>query len=170
LKSSLKQQEKLNIMNNETQNTAYKAPNLLTSPPRSPRVRLGGYAILPRLLDKCRADIAGYIGEYHTNCPIDQEFLTYAGIDYDTLRLQVSEGLSDSKILDWIKENAAISRTPWEIEQWSNYQEHRAPDPHTAQSAYFLEVLDSHNKSRGDVRSWADILDLDDYCSFGGAA
>jgi len=73
-------------MNNETQNTAFKAPNLTTNPPRSPRVRVGNYALLPRLLDKCRADIAGYIGEYHTNCPIDQEFLNYAGIDYDALR------------------------------------------------------------------------------------
>ena len=31
------------------------APDLTQRPPRSPRVRLGGYAILPRLLDKGRA-------------------------------------------------------------------------------------------------------------------
>jgi hypothetical protein len=161
---------KQNNMKNETQNTAFTAPNLITSPPRSPRVRLGGYAILPRLLDKCRADIAEQAGEYHTNCVIDQEFLVFTGIDYTALREQVSAGLSDGELLDWIKENATVSRTPWEIEQWSNYQGHRAPEPHTESSAYFLEVLASHNKSRGDIRSWADVLDLDDYCSFGGAA
>ena len=157
-------------MKNETQNTAVKAPSLIDHPPRSPRVLLGGYALLPRLLDKCRADIAGQLGEYHTNCPIDQEFLDYAGIDYDALRQQVAEGLSDGELLDWIKENASISRTPWEIEQWSSYQNQRAPEPNTDLSAYFLEVLASHNKSRGDVRTWVDLLDLDDYCSFGGAA
>ena len=40
------------------------APNLTQRPPRSPRVRLGGYTILPRLLDKARAVIAGTAGEY----------------------------------------------------------------------------------------------------------
>jgi len=33
------------------------APNLTHRPPRSPRVRLGGYAILPRILDKGRAEL-----------------------------------------------------------------------------------------------------------------
>ena len=32
----------------------YTFPNLTEHPPRSPRVRLGGYVILPRCLDKCR--------------------------------------------------------------------------------------------------------------------
>lgn len=31
------------------------APNLTQRAPRSPRVRLGGYTILPRMLDKARA-------------------------------------------------------------------------------------------------------------------
>jgi hypothetical protein len=35
------------------------APDLTQRPPRSPRVRLGGYALLPRMLDKGRATIAG---------------------------------------------------------------------------------------------------------------
>jgi Domain of unknown function (DUF5069) len=31
--------------------------------PRSPRIRVGGYAILGRTIDKCRALVAGNIGE-----------------------------------------------------------------------------------------------------------
>ena len=34
------------------------APNLTQRPPRSPRVRLGGYVVLARILDKGRAEIA----------------------------------------------------------------------------------------------------------------
>jgi hypothetical protein len=34
-------------------------PDLTKQPPRSARVRLGGYVILPRMLDKGRATIAG---------------------------------------------------------------------------------------------------------------
>ena len=57
------------------------APDLTKRPPRSPRVRLGGFVILPRMLDKGRATIAGKAGEYHFNCPLDQRFLRFAGID-----------------------------------------------------------------------------------------
>lgn len=157
-------------MNVDTDKPVFQASDLTAHAPRSPRVRLGGYALLPRLLDKCRADIVGKIGEYHTGCPIDQEFLVFAGVDYEALREQVSTGLSDGEVLDWIKENATANRNPWEIEQWSNYQNHRAPEHHSEYGEYFLSVLKNHNKDRGDVRSWADLFDLDDYCSFGGAA
>ena len=34
-------------------------PDLTKQPPRSPRVRLGGYVVLPRMLDKGRATLAG---------------------------------------------------------------------------------------------------------------
>lgn len=157
-------------MNTQVNETALRAPDLTAHAPRSPRCRLGGYAILPRLLDKCRADLAGMIGEYHTNCPIDQEFLAFAGIDYVALREQLATGVSDSQALLWIEENATKRCSPWEIEQWSEYQNRRSPQPHSESADYFLSVLASHNKDRADVRSWADLLDLDDYCSFGGAA
>jgi hypothetical protein len=45
--------------------------NLKKEPPRSPRIRVGGYAILGRTIDKCRALVAGNIGEYHFDCPLD---------------------------------------------------------------------------------------------------
>ena len=39
-------------------------PNLTQRAPRSPRVRLGGYVLLARILDKGRAEISGIAGEY----------------------------------------------------------------------------------------------------------
>ena len=50
------------------------SPDLTKQPPRSPRVRLGGYVILPRMLDKGRATVAGKNGEYHYACPLDRRF------------------------------------------------------------------------------------------------
>ena len=67
------------------------APDLTQRPPRSPRVRLGGYAILPRLLDKGRALIAGKNGEYIYACPMDQHFLEFAGVNPEALKKQVEE-------------------------------------------------------------------------------
>ena len=63
--------------------TLKNAPDLTQRPPRSPRVRLGGYAILPRMLDKGRATIAGKQGEYIYACPLDQRFLEFVGISAD---------------------------------------------------------------------------------------
>src|SRR5262245_32316672 len=57
------------------------APDLTQRPPRSPRSRLGGYSLLPRMLDKGRATLAGTLGEYHYHCPLDQRILSFVGID-----------------------------------------------------------------------------------------
>jgi hypothetical protein len=46
------------------------APDLTKRAPRSPRCRLGGYALLPRMLDKGRAEIAWTNGEFPFNCPL----------------------------------------------------------------------------------------------------
>jgi hypothetical protein len=95
------------------------APDLTQRPPRSPRVRLGGYAILPRMLDKGRATIAGKNGEFHYNCPLDQQFLNFAGIDAAKLKKQLAQGKGDSQILEWIEKNAKFKRSPLEIAAWS---------------------------------------------------
>ena len=68
------------------------ALDLTKRPPRSPRSRLGGYALLPRMLDKGRAKIAGTSGEYHYNCPLDQRILNFLGLDADALREQLATG------------------------------------------------------------------------------
>jgi hypothetical protein len=68
------------------------APDLTKRPPRSPRQRLGGYALLPRMLDKGRAEIAGTSGEYHYNCPLDQRILNFLGLDPGALREQLANG------------------------------------------------------------------------------
>src|SRR5262245_24300142 len=97
--------------------------DLTQRPPRSARVRLGGYCILPRCLDKGRATIAGKPGEFHFACPLDQEFLTFAGIDAEKLREQLAAGKSDGEILEWIHASAKNKRHPSEIEAWSAYQD-----------------------------------------------
>ena len=52
-------------------NKEVKGKDLTKEAPRSPRVRIGGYAILARTYDKCRALLWGNIGEYHFDCPLD---------------------------------------------------------------------------------------------------
>lgn len=146
------------------------APDLTKHAPRSLRTRLGGYAILPRLLDKCRATIMGTAGDYHFNCPLDQLFLEFVGIAADEMKAEIAMGNSDGEMLEWVNANSLNKPTAWEVETWSLYQDGRCPEPGSDLYVYFMDTLKSHSATRGDVRSWAELLDLDDYCSFGGAA
>jgi len=68
--------------------------------------------LLPRLLDKCRTDLAGTVDEYHTNCLLDQEFLQFVGVDHNALREQIGRGNGDHAILDWITANQTQPRSP----------------------------------------------------------
>jgi hypothetical protein len=145
------------------------APDLNQHPPRSPRVRLGGYVILARMLDKGRATLAGKHGEYHYNCPLDQRFLEFLGINAETLKKQLAAGKGDGEILEWIQKNAKSKRTEHEIVVWSDLCERRAPaDPESRN--YFNDLHSKVAPKREDVTTWFDLLDLDDYVSFGGMA
>ncbi len=144
------------------------APDLTTRPPRSSRVRLGGYALLPRMLDKGRATIAGTNGEYHYNCPLDQHIINYLGFDPLALREQLAADKSDYEILEWINANSTHKRMPWEIEQWSDYMGRRTADSDAETITYFGEAVGKFTKTREDIKGWADLLDLDDYVTFGG--
>ena len=78
----------------------YSAPDLTEHPPRSLRVRIGGYAHLARLLDKARAVIAGKAGDFHYNCPIDKLFFTFTGITEDVMLAEIKTG--KRRIIDYV--------------------------------------------------------------------
>ena len=140
-------------------------PDLTKHPPRSPRVRLGGYVILPRCLDKGRATLAGKNGEYHYACPLDQDFLEFVGVDPEELKKHLTK--SDSEVLEWVNANAKHKRTAAEIAAWSLWQEQSAPD-NPGSREHFNEIHKNAGPKRTDIASWFDVLDLDDYASFGG--
>src|SRR2546428_4706535 len=78
------------------------APDLTQRPPRSPRSRLGGYPLLPRMLDKRRATIAGKNGDYSYDSPLDQHVLKFAGLGPRKLLAEVKKGKSDGENPDWV--------------------------------------------------------------------
>ncbi|HEV8328720.1 MAG TPA: DUF5069 domain-containing protein [Nitrospiraceae bacterium] len=89
--------------------------------PRSPRETLGGYVLAARALDKCRAVLVGWQGEYHSNCPLDQTWLKFAEIDYGAYRSFVATGAADDEVAAWIGEHAK-KRPRAEIVVWNNRQ------------------------------------------------
>ena len=144
-------------------------PDLTKQAPRSPRVRLGGFVQLPRMLDKGRATLAGKNGEYHYDCPLDQRFLTFAGVDAEALKQQLATGKGDGEILEWITANAKCKRTESEIAAWSAHEAQRAPDNVEGREYLHGEHVRVAPK-REDISTWFDYLDLDDHVTFGGKA
>jgi hypothetical protein len=141
------------------------AIDLTQFPPRSPRVRLGGYAHLPRLLDKARATAAGTNGDYHYNCPLDRHFFEFTGLNHEALLAEVKQGKSDTEMLAWVR--AGVKRTPSEIVGFSTWVENIGPGGNEGLS-WFAGVVAANGPGRDDIRSFSDFLDLDDYVTFGG--
>lgn len=142
--------------------------DLTQRPPRSVRVRLGGYVLLPRCLDKGRAEIAGRNGEFRFNCPLDQRILGFLGIDAEALRAELATGKGDEEVLKWIRAHQSNKHTDAQIAAWSEEQNQRRPD---AESQEFFDQYKSEcGPHRTDIETWADLLDLDDYVSYGGKA
>ncbi len=142
-------------------------PDLTVRPPRGPRGLLGGFVCLPRILDKCRAVLAGKNGEYNYDCPMDQHFLSFTGITADDLKAQVAGGQGDGEILAWVLKNMRSAITEADIRNWSEYMEPRSPSD--CESREFYQGMHSQvAPDREDLATWFDLLDIDDYVSFGG--
>ena len=103
-----------------------QAKDLTKEPPRSPRIRLGGYVILARTTDKCRALLAGNIGEYHFDCPLDNMLFGFKGVNGDDFKAKVQSGASDGDMVEWV-DSHGVPKTPEEIKEWADAMEGLMP-------------------------------------------
>ena len=94
------------------------AKDLTKEAPRSPRTRLGDYALMARMIDKGRAALNGTVGEYHYACPLDQMLFTHKGVQADDVKALLASGASDEQVLAWFNEHGA-STTADETKAWS---------------------------------------------------
>ena len=131
--------------------------------PRSPRATLGGYVVAARTLDKCRAVIAGTNGEYHYDCPLDQNFFDFTGIDSDDFKEFVATGADDEGVASWIKENA-VEHTNEEIVQWNNDLRYRRISEMPIELQVFLEgYIPEFIEPKGKiVYYWFDVYDIEE--------
>jgi hypothetical protein len=121
------------------------------------------------MLDKGRAVVAGKNGEYNYACPLDQRFLEFAGIDPQQLKTQIAAGKGDGEILEWIESHRKNKHTEAEVAAWSALAEQRVPGDVESRT-FFNELHQKSAPKREDIRTWFDLLDVDDYVSFGGKA
>ncbi len=130
--------------------------------PRSPRATLGGYVIAGRTLDKCRAAVAGTLGDYHFNCPLDQTFLGFAGISAEAFQTFVATGADDDAVAAWIQENAK-PHTKEEIVAWNNDLRYKRISEMPIEIQVFLEDYIPENIPAGRiVHHLFDVYDIEE--------
>ena len=87
------------------------ARDLRREEPRSAQEELGGESHAARCLDKCRASLVGWSGEYQFGCPMDLHFFEETGIKREEFSNYVATGATDEEVGEWIKEHSTAQQT-----------------------------------------------------------
>jgi hypothetical protein len=107
------------------------AKDLSKEAPRSPRDRIGDYALMARMIDKGRASLSGTTGEYHFACPLDQMLFTYKGVQGDDVKALLASGATDDEVLAWFNGHGP-AKSADETKTWSasveDYRPHDDPE------------------------------------------
>ena len=128
--------------------------------PRSMKFKLGGYAHLARMIDKCRAVLAGTEGEYIYPCPMDERLLEFIRLTSDQFTAAVKANATDEEVLAWVQQHAQAHQ-PEELEDWNQRLLLRGPSsPESA--AKFKKYLDAIDPLRTDLTAWSDLQDLEE--------
>jgi hypothetical protein len=143
-----------------TQTVLENAPDLRTGFPRSPGALVGPFVLLGRIIDKCRAVIAGTNGDYNFDCPLDRRFFDFFNVDADAFKAQVAQGQSDEALLAWVMANG-VTQNEQEILAWCYTERFREPEE-PAKQAYFEALRREVAPDRPYLRSWFELLDTEE--------
>src|SRR5580700_3041455 len=103
-------------------NSQIIARDLTKQAPHSPRERIAGFVIASRAVDKCRASLAGTLGEYHFDCPLDNMLFSFKGITGEQFKTAVKASTTYEDVGVWLQSHGA-TKTPGEIKTWSDEME-----------------------------------------------
>lgn len=138
------------------------AKDLSKAFPRSPRETIGGYVLAARMLDKCRAELNGTAGEYHYNCPLDNMFLSFAGLDAEAFKDFVATGASDEQVGEWIKSHAKQTSRE-EVVLWNNkLRDTRLSELPEAIQVYMEDYIPQYVPAGKIVYHFFDIYDYEE--------
>jgi hypothetical protein len=145
-------------------NTPIVDRNLAKQAPHSPRERVAGFAIASRTVDKCRASLAGTLGEYHYDCPLDNMLFTFKGITGDQFKTAVQAATNYEDVGAWLQAHGT-TKTPVEIKTWSDEMEAGSLMKDPEKRAYFVESC-SKLALNPETTSTFDWLEADDRATF----
>lgn len=81
------------------------AKDLRREEPRDPTERLAGFPKAARCVDKCRATLVGWQGDFVYGCPMDRSFLEPIGIGVEEFKQFVATGADDAEVEKWLQQH-----------------------------------------------------------------
>ncbi len=143
--------------------------DLTQQAPHSPSDRFGDFAIIGRTIDKCRASIREQLGEYHYDCPLDNQLFSFKGVNGDQFKTAVAGARTYEDVATWMKANGK-PKTPAEFQAWSNMVEATIlKDAFANKSQAELQEVRESCKHLGldfETATLFEWLDADDQASF----
>jgi hypothetical protein len=132
--------------------------------PHSPRLRIAGFVIAARAVDKCRASLAGTLGEYHYDCPLDNMLFSFKGITSAQFTTAVKAAKNYEDVGAWLLHNGT-PKTPAEIKTWSDGVEASSPMKNPERRGFFIENCHKIGLNP-EMNSTFDWLEADDRHTF----
>jgi hypothetical protein len=149
-------------------NNSNTGKDLTKEAPRSPKVRVGGYVILARTYDKCRAMLWGNIGEYHFDCPLDNMLFGWKGVTGDAFKAEVEKGATDEEMAKWLDQNGTKMSAD-QVQEWSEMMMAANPYQDPEKRDWFVEQVSVYKLDPATTTLF-DWLDVDDRESYAKAA
>ena len=127
--------------------------------PRSPKKKIAGLVQLARMIDKAKAYKENQMADYDYPCPLDKIILNFLRIDSEDFANKAMDG-GDDAISAWAEE-ALKSKKLADFEFINDQILERRPDSED-RLRYFAETRDRIDPSRTDVKTWVDLLALEE--------
>ena len=127
--------------------------------PRSPKAKMKGLIMLPRMIDKARAYSSNTLGEYIFPCPLDKLVLEFLDTNHKEFAYQTQK-LSDKEMVAWLIEKC-LHKSENEKENINN--ELLAQKPDTLESFNrFNEILNNISPIAKNITTWIELIELEE--------
>jgi hypothetical protein len=127
--------------------------------PRSPKNKLVGIVMIPRMLDKARAYNSKSLGEYIYPCPLDKIILNFLGIDHEELASQAQK-LTDKEIELWVNKKLS-NKSINDKENINKKILERKPNTKESINRFNL-IRDKINPSLKNLTTWVELIELEE--------
>ena len=127
--------------------------------PRGPREQLAGMMLLPRAIDKARAQLEGKLGEYvYYGCRFNRHLFNTLGVTDDEFLDAVRRSPDDEAVLEWIREYVRPERDKIEkMHEWVLHNE-----PTAEEHEKFCDELEQIDPGNDSAKTWTDLVDLEE--------
>ena len=127
--------------------------------PRSPRDELDGLTLLPRAIDKARAQLEDKLGEYkYFGCRLNTRLFNTLGVTDEEFLDAVRRSPGDEDVLEWIREYVRPERD--KVEKMNQWVLHNEPAENEREE--FCDELERIDPGNDSVNTWTDLIDLEE--------